>query len=225
MSLLNFNKTVPYIRKKGILGYFQIIYHNFFDLVLLNFLFFITSLPIITIGASYKALICVCNKYSDDEVVYPVREFFKEFKQNFFKSFAFGLIFNITFVIIAFSCLFYFNLSKENIIFSFFSLISAVCLFLLLMIVCWFFPLYTKCKQNFKTLIINSFILSFTFIKSSFCYILVLFLLFLLHFFLFPYSVPFIAILPFSLIALSSSCATTEKINETFSLKTENVEE
>lgn len=222
MSLLNFDKTVPYIRKKGIAGYFQLIFHNFFDLVLLNFIFMITSLPIITLGASYKALISVCNKYAEDEVVYPIREYFSRFKENFLKSSLYGLLFTAIFFIIAFSSLFYLNLSKDNIIFFLFAVVGAICLMLLIMMACWFFPLLTKVNQNLKTLIINSFVLSFSYIKPSLLYLLTVFICSALVFSLFPYSVPFIAILPFMLIALASSCGAAEKINETFSLKSEN---
>lgn len=224
MNLLNFNKTVPYIRKKGIAGYFQIIFHNFFDLVLLNFIFLITSLPVFTIGASYKAFISVCNKYAEDENVYPIREYFKNFKQNFLKSMLYGLIFTVAFVIIAFASLFYLNMSKQSMIFFLFAVVGAACIFLLIMMLCWFFPLYVKLGQDFKTLIINSFILSFNYIKSSFSYLLVVFVCFALIFSLFPYSVPFVAILPFMLIALASSCGTVEKINETFNLNNDTEE-
>ena len=34
MNLMNLDKTVPYIRKKGVAGYFQLIFHNFFDFIL-----------------------------------------------------------------------------------------------------------------------------------------------------------------------------------------------
>ena len=59
MNLNGFDKTVPYIRKTGIAGYFQLIFHNFFDFILLNLVFTLTCLPLITFGASYKALIQV----------------------------------------------------------------------------------------------------------------------------------------------------------------------
>ena len=81
MNLMNLDKTVPYVRKKGIAGYFQLIFHNFFDFILLNLVFTLTCLPLFTFGASYKALIEVCNKYAEDKVVYPIREYFANFKK------------------------------------------------------------------------------------------------------------------------------------------------
>ena len=219
MNLFNFNKTVPFVRKKGIKGYFQIIFHSFFDLVLLNFIFVLTSLPIVTIGASYKALVEVLNKYAEDENVYPIREYFLNFKKEFLKSSGYGILFLFTFFIIAFSCNFYLNLAKENIIFLLFACVSLICLILLTMIFGWFFPLFTKIDQKLSALIINSFILSFKFIKSTLCFLAVVLICFCLIFAFFPYSLPVIFILPFVLIALASSCGAAEKINEVFDIK------
>ena len=113
MNLNGFDKTVPYIRKTGIAGYFQLIFHNFFDFILLNLVFTLTCLPLITFGASYKALIQVCSKYAEDKVVYPIREYFMYFKNEFLKSTLYGLFFLIMFFLIDFSCVFYYNLSKQ----------------------------------------------------------------------------------------------------------------
>ena len=219
MNFLNLNKTVPYVRKKGIAGYFQLIFHNFFDLVLLNFLCLLTSLPILTFGASYKALISVCNKYAEDENVYPVREYFYNFKKEFFKSSLYGIFFEVTFVIIGFSSYFYLSIAKDSFIFYIFSLIGSVCLLILIMMAGWFFPIFCKIQQDFKSLITNSFILTFYHLKNSFCYLLVVLVCIILIFAFFPYSIPFVAIFPFVLTALASSCATAEKINKVFKIK------
>ncbi len=53
------------------------------DLVILNFLFIITSIPVITIGASCTSLQYVVIKMRRDEDVYIVKSYLKEFKSNF----------------------------------------------------------------------------------------------------------------------------------------------
>lgn len=53
------------------------------DFLLLNFLFIITSLPIITIGASVTALYSVNLKMVKSEESYITREYFKAFRRNF----------------------------------------------------------------------------------------------------------------------------------------------
>ena len=57
--------------------------NKFSDLVILNLLFVLCCLPIVTIGASVTALSYVTLKMKDGEEGYVSRSFFKSFKQNF----------------------------------------------------------------------------------------------------------------------------------------------
>jgi len=54
-----------------------------FDLVILNWIFIICSLPIITIGASVTAMYAVMLKMVKNEEGYIVKGFFQAFKENF----------------------------------------------------------------------------------------------------------------------------------------------
>lgn len=53
------------------------------DLVILNLLFILCSLPIVTIGASITAMYYVTMKMSDNKESYMFKSFFKSFKENF----------------------------------------------------------------------------------------------------------------------------------------------
>ncbi|MDD6325759.1 MAG: YesL family protein [Lachnospiraceae bacterium] len=53
------------------------------DLMLLNILFIVCSLPIFTIGASFTAMYYVTLKLAENEEGYIARGFWKSFKQNF----------------------------------------------------------------------------------------------------------------------------------------------
>lgn len=53
------------------------------DMVILNVLFIICCIPIITIGASYTALYTVTLKMAKNEESYIAKSFFKAFKENF----------------------------------------------------------------------------------------------------------------------------------------------
>ena len=53
------------------------------DLMLLNILFLVCSLPIFTIGASFTAMYYVTLKLAENEEGYIARGFWKSFKQNF----------------------------------------------------------------------------------------------------------------------------------------------
>lgn len=56
------------------------------DLIFLNFLFLVTSLPIVTLGASLSALYSVNLKLVRNEESYISRDFFHAFKENFVHS-------------------------------------------------------------------------------------------------------------------------------------------
>jgi uncharacterized membrane protein YesL len=53
------------------------------DLIALNLLFLLTSLPIVTIGASFTALYSVTLKMTDDRESYVARSYFRAFKRCF----------------------------------------------------------------------------------------------------------------------------------------------
>lgn len=56
------------------------------DLIVLNILFLICCVPIVTIGASITALYGVTKKMTENKEGYMVRSFFKVFKENFKQS-------------------------------------------------------------------------------------------------------------------------------------------
>ena len=56
---------------------------KFGDLIILNILWIVCSLPIFTIGASTTAVYYVTLKLARDDDGYTIRSFFKSFKQNF----------------------------------------------------------------------------------------------------------------------------------------------
>ena len=62
------------------------------DLLILNLLWLVCSLPIVTIGPATCALYTVTLKIVRDEPVETLREFFRAFKSNFKNGFLYGLI-------------------------------------------------------------------------------------------------------------------------------------
>lgn len=62
------------------------------DLMILNIVFLICCLPVVTIGASLTALHYVTLKMARNEESYIVRSFFKSFKQNFKQATIINLI-------------------------------------------------------------------------------------------------------------------------------------
>ena len=56
------------------------------DVILLQFAFILTSLPIFTIGAGLTALFATTRKVKHDSVTSTLRSYFAEFKANFKQS-------------------------------------------------------------------------------------------------------------------------------------------
>ena len=67
-------------------GFFKFI-NRLLDVLFLNFLWIICSLPIVTIGAATCAAFSISLKMVDDEEGYIGKAFFKEFKKNLAQSF------------------------------------------------------------------------------------------------------------------------------------------
>ncbi|MDR0923606.1 MAG: YesL family protein [Hungatella sp.] len=65
---------------------------KFGDLIILNILWLVCSIPIFTIGASTTAVYYVTLKLARDDDGYTIRSFFKSFKENFKQSTAIWLI-------------------------------------------------------------------------------------------------------------------------------------
>ena len=218
MKLFDFNKTTPYVKKEGIAGYFQLLYENFFDLILVNLLFVLFCVPIITIGSSYKALIMVCNKITNDEVVSIISDFIQFFKSDFVKSSFYGLLLLLTFIAIDFALVFYaiasVNIKAMGILCS----ICIGCHIILSGILLFFSIIYTQVSQSFSLLIRNSFVLLFLNIKTFLLVFVYIILIVFIIWALSPYSWPVILILPFSLIALANSYFVLPIVKKSFNL-------
>ena len=65
---------------------------RFIDVVKLNFLWFVFSLPIVTIGASTVAVYSVTLKMAEDQEGYVGRDFIKAFRANLKQGIPLGLI-------------------------------------------------------------------------------------------------------------------------------------
>lgn len=81
------------------------------DWILLNVLFILTSLPVITIGMSITALYRVVLRRRRGESKYVTREYFQAFKDEWKKSMELGLLFLLTGGLLVFDILFAGNLS------------------------------------------------------------------------------------------------------------------
>lgn len=117
-----------------------------FDLILLNILFIVCSLPVITIGASITALYAVLLKMTENEEGYIARGFLSAFKRNFRQSTIVWIILLIIGAFIAIDITIIFN-AKGTIRNVSFVLISIVSLFYIMEVI-FIFPLIAKFENT-----------------------------------------------------------------------------
>ncbi len=177
------------------------------DLVLLNIVFLICCIPIITIGASLTAMYEITLKISFKEDGYIIRDFFKAFKQNFIKA---TVIWIMTFII---GILLFFNfmiiLQVKNIIFTIILFLTGTISLLYAMTVTYVFPLLARFHNTVFKTIRNAFFMSIAnFLPYSFLMLIfpiVLFLLSCINANIFSWAIFIYLLIGFSGIALINS--------------------
>ncbi|MDO5445171.1 MAG: DUF624 domain-containing protein [Eubacteriales bacterium] len=142
-------------KSEGFFYLFQVIS----DLVLINLLWFVCSLPVITAGTSTCAAFSVMLKLVRGEGSNTIKSFFKAFKDNFKRGVLYGLI-----VIAAIFILYVdisFALAQEG-VFRYVCLIAyGIMMAIVLIFVTYVFPLQARYENTFRGHIKNAFLLTF----------------------------------------------------------------
>lgn len=134
---------------------------KFGDLILLNFLWIICSIPIFTIGASTTAVYYVTLKLVRDDDGYTIKSFFKSFKENFKQATIIWLILLAAGLILGFDLRFFLIVMTGNSTFRtvFTAAIGALTI-VWLFILTYAFPLQSRFYNPVKRTLFNSFFMS-----------------------------------------------------------------
>lgn len=124
------------------------------DLMILNILFIVTCIPIITIGASWTALYYTTLKMVRNEESYIVRGYFKSFKENFKQATLMWLM--VLALIIILFLDFTIVKAMTGTVASFFLITSTVIGILLTMELLYLFPILAKFDNTIKNTFINA---------------------------------------------------------------------
>lgn len=133
---------------------------KFWDVLVINFLWIICSIPIVTIGSSTTAMYYVTLKLARDEDGYTIQSFFKSFKENFKQATAIWLIFLLTGLLLAVDVYYFMRLVAPS------TLRTVMISIFLAMVFVWFamftyvFPLQARFYNPVKRTIFNSFFMS-----------------------------------------------------------------
>ena len=136
------------------------------DIIILNFLFIICSIPIITIGASSSALYTVSLKKTNEENISVFKEFMRSFKSNF-KISTLAWIFTIILASMLFLDFYISNLISIKFIGVGLKFISTLVSILLIFNITYLFPMISKFDNTLKNTIINSTIISIQYLPYT----------------------------------------------------------
>ncbi len=129
------------------------------DLIILNFLCVIFSIPIITIGASVTSLYYVSLKIVNDEEPYIVKTFIRSFKANIKISTIIWSIFMLiggVLLVDFYIC----NQIQEDMLMNISRFIFLVASIIYMFMISYVFPLISKFENSIKNTIINSILIS-----------------------------------------------------------------
>ena len=139
------------------------------DLLILNFIFLISCIPIITIGPALTALYYTAISTLDREDGYIVQLYVKSFKQNFKQSIFLWLILLFTGIILSCDVYVWVALSKSTgePIWKPFTVISVIILCLYMFIFTFVWPLQAKFNNTILQTLKNAFFMAITHIPTT----------------------------------------------------------
>lgn len=181
---------------------------RFADLLWLNILFIVCSLPIFTIGASATALYYVTLKMVKDEESYITKSFFKSFKENFLQATGIWLI-----IVVVSSVIFmdykivtnemYASAISSGAVKNVIMVASMVMSIVIAFITVYVFPILAKFENSVKNTIKNAFLMSIRHLPYTVVLVaLPLVALILMYFFV---QLTILIFIIFSLVAYISS--------------------
>ena len=129
------------------------------DLLILNLLWLLCSLPILTVGPATCALFSVTLKIAKDEPVQTLREFFSAFRSNFKQAFVLGIIGLFGAAVVYADAVYAFSIvGKLKILFC---IVAGIVAAVLLTYICYVFAIQAKFENSIKAHIKNAFLLAF----------------------------------------------------------------
>lgn len=172
------------------------------DLVILNLLALICSIPIVTIGASWTAMYFVTIRIVRKEEGYVIRDFFRSFKENFKQATIIWLLVIVIAAIFAGDIAIY-SMMPEQI--PQFVMIGVVVLaFLAVGTIVYVFPILSRFHNTTKNTIKNAFLLSIVNIPFTIILIILMIVPYILAIFVIELA-PIILLMGLSLPAFFSS--------------------
>lgn len=134
------------------------------DLLLLNFFFLLSCVPVVTIGAAVTALYTVCFRFGTEREAGVIRSYFQAFREDFKQATGLWLIVLLCGVTSGLNtCVFYAMSGPIRWLF----VVFAILFVLVLLIAGYIFPLLSQFNNDSKSTLKNALILSLGYLPRS----------------------------------------------------------
>lgn len=143
------------IRKRGFVGYMDMLWREFFELLKLNLLFVLSCVPIITIPAALTAMHRITSVMVRDENHFLWPDYWKAFRRDFWKSLGGGAAIAAVMALFVLSTVFYYNLMQVNKVFVLLAGFAACVVLLTLCVSFYFFPMLAMVDLPLGALLIG----------------------------------------------------------------------
>ena len=194
--------------EKGVARFFFLLTTHLSKLFILNMLFLVFCLPVITIPAAVAGMSRVCMLLVRNGVSFVWTDFITEVKASFLKSIP-VFISCAAFIGLAYFC---FISSRNSGELSFFLISISVFLFIMgLLIGCYAFAMLSMCSLRIRDILKNAFLLFFLEPKADLALVLFVGVIAAAFIWLLPYTIP-LALIFFALLSLISSIIVNEPL-------------
>lgn len=180
--------------------FFQIFFRKFWNLIIINLLYFLFCLPVVTIGPATAGLTKLMRNYAREEHAFIWGDFIETFKKNFKQAFIYSVLdlFVVAFLVLDFMAVA--NISNR--------VMSVLCLAaILLSFTVWTFMRFyiynmmVTFRLTFKQLIKNAFIFCWAgFFRNLFVFIIIAALTIFIVYLNYIYQLLVFALIYFSLV-------------------------
>ena len=158
-------KNAP--QKKRFFLFFEIYFRKFTKIFLLNLIYVLICLPIITIGPATAGLTYCMRNFAREDYA-DISDFFDQFKKNFWQSIVVNLILTIGFGAIIFGLVFYSAAMKAGNHFASFGFVAAIVAGVIFLFMSYYlFVMMVTFRLKIRQLFKNAFIFAFAGLGSN----------------------------------------------------------
>lgn len=156
---LGTEKTLKKIPEKGFGLFFHILFNHATKILLLNLLFIGFSIPIVTLPAALAGMSRVMMLLMRDGYVHVFQDFWKEFKESFWRSLVLGAIFAAIFIVLYISAKFYPGFFTDETLSTVFFSLAVALIVMVGVVFSYAIPMQSMVTLPFSKLLKNSCIL------------------------------------------------------------------